>query len=115
MARKIRRQAKGGFDPKKVKLPGEGTGPMTRKKGRLESIGIDTKSLIVIVLVGSGLIAMLIGTINAGNRREEQREQRAVWETQCTQECTDGVRGEAEIRRCADRCVAGKEKEAEKE
>ncbi len=113
MAKKIRRQVKDGFDEKKIKLPGEGSGPMTRKKGRLEAIGIDTKSLIVIILVGSGLIAMLIGTIRAGNRREEKREQQAVWETQCKQDCTDGERSESEIRRCTDRCLAGKEAEDE--
>jgi len=113
MAKKIIRQVKGGFDEKKVKLPGEGTGPMTPKKGRLESIGIDAKSMIVIIIVGAGLIAMLIGTIRAGNRREEQREQQVVWETECREGCTDDVRGEAEIRRCTDRCLAGKEAEAE--
>jgi hypothetical protein len=114
MAKKIRRQARGSFDEKKVKLPGEGTREMTRKAGRLEAMGIDTKSLVVILLVGAGLIAMLIGTIRAGNRREEQREQQVIWETQCKEECTVEDRSEPEIRRCADRCLAGKEKEAEK-
>lgn len=113
MAKKIRRQVKGGFDETKVKLPGEGTKEMTRKAGRLEAAGIDTKSLIVMILVGAGLIAMLIGTIRAGNRREERREQQAVWETQCKEECTIEDRSESEIRRCADRCLAGKEKEAD--
>lgn len=111
MAKKIRKQVKGGFDSMKVKLPGEGTGQLTRKKSRLEVMGLDSKSLIVIILVGGGLIAMLIGTIRAGNKREEMREKQAVWETQCKQECTDGKRSETEIRRCVDRCVAGKEAE----
>ena len=113
MAKKIRKQMKGGFDEKKVKLPGEGTGKLTRKAGRLEVMGLDTKSLVVIVLVGGGLIAMLIGTIRAGNRRTEKREQQARWETRCRQDCTDGERSEPEIRRCTDRCLAGKEAEAE--
>jgi hypothetical protein len=112
MAKKIRKQVKGKFDESKVKLPGEGTGTMTRKAGRLEAAGIDTKSLIVMVLVGAGLLAMLIGTIRAGNRREENRKQQVVWETQCQQECTVDDQSEAEIRRCVDRCVAGKEKDA---
>ncbi len=113
MAKKIRRQVKGKFDETKVKLPGEGTKEMTRKAGRLEAAGIDTKSLIVMILVGAGLLAMLIGTIRAGNRREDQQKQQIVWETQCKAECTTDDKSEAEIRRCTDRCVAGKEKDAE--
>jgi len=113
MAKKVRKQVKGGFDAKKVKLPGEGTGKLTRKAGRLEAIGLDAKSMVVIILVGLGLIAMLIGTIRAGNRRTEKREQQAVWETQCRQECTDGERSEPEIQRCTDRCLAGKADENE--
>ncbi len=113
MAKKIRKQVKGTFDETKVKLPGEGTGQMTRKAGRLEAAGIDTKSLIVMILVGAGLLAMLIGTIRAGNKREDQRKQQVVWETQCQQECAAEDKSEAEVRRCVDRCVAGKEKDAE--
>ena len=109
MAKKVRRQVKGGFDEKKVKLPGEGTGKLTRKAGSLDSSGLDSKSIIVVALVLAGLLAMLYGTVMRGGEREEMRKKKAEWETVCTSECTDGERSKSEIKRCVDRCVAAKE------
>jgi len=111
MTRKIRRQAPGKFDEKKVKLPGEGTATLQRKGGRLEALGLDLKSILVIALIVVGLVAMLLGTIRAGSRRQEARERQARWEKECTADCTDGTSLEVEIRRCAERCVAEKEAE----
>ena len=113
MAKKIRRQVKGSFDEKKIKLPGEGTGQLVRKKGRFEAMGLDVKSIIIITIIGAGLLAMLIGTIHAGNRREERREQQEEWKTQCREECTTAERSPGEVRRCVERCLAGKEAAAE--
>ncbi len=109
MANKVRKEVKGGFDEKKVKLPGEGTRQLTRKAGRLDSSGLDAKSIIVIGLVLAGLLAMLYGTVLRGGERAEMRKKRAEWETACTSECTDGERSKSEIKRCVDRCVVTKE------